>query len=95
MSAFTKYLQKQTELLDLRARVGERETEEEDELLDSMDPLWWRMRETERMLANMALDGKWIRWDGLICPHCGDRRERKGCPPRCHECMRDVIPEEV
>jgi len=99
MSALTQYLKLHRELLDLRGSADEVEADrpKEDDLLDALDDLWWQMRtEQDRLVANLVRHGKWIRMGAdLICPHCGDRRERRICPLRCHECMRDVIPEEV
>jgi hypothetical protein len=96
MSVLEEYLKKAQELKELRARTGTTESPEDDELTDSMDPLWWAMSEEERAIADLAHYGSWIRRGGeRICPFCGNRTEGQGCPPRCASCMRDVIPEEV
>jgi len=88
MIALSKYL-------ELACQVRESE-DPPDEILDEMDPLWWGMTDDERRIVEMSDQGKWLLVGGFrYCPFCGHSTPGEGTPPRCMNCMRDVIPEVV
>jgi hypothetical protein len=101
MKALGRYFEKERQLLELRAQIGDKDYPEEDAILDAMDPLWWAMTEQERGIANRRNGGRWIRAEaGIVCPFCGhliegfSTQSRSDPPPRCNECMTDTIPGE-
>ena len=49
---FNKYVSSLNELTKIRQKHNDKESKEEDKLLDKMDVLWWKLTENERALMN-------------------------------------------
>lgn len=52
---FEQYMVLMRELRELRQKYDWKESKREDEILDEMDEIWWKLSEKEREIINLEI----------------------------------------
>lgn len=59
MTPGEKYLELEKRHLEIRIKNGPVDSQEEDDIMDEMDPIWWEMSDEERAEANARTPAYW------------------------------------